>query len=137
MKNYYSAVVEYVKNLFPGRAPVEPSDNPKLDAEVLASLATDVFFTTARNGGRYWYCFTRVCDRSVAKYILASNGIDPSLHKSRFYYEPTPVLRVRMSKLNNNMAARKFVENVMDADTSNVDKVRINARIAEIKQRMK
>lgn len=138
MKNYFSTVVEYVKNLFPGHAPVVvPSDNPKLDAEVLSSLATDLFYTNTLGGGRDWYCFTRVCDMPIAKYILASNGIDSAKYGRRFLCNPTPMFRVRMSELHNNLSARDFVERVMDVDAGKIDMVRVNARIAEIRQKLK
>ncbi len=138
MKNYFSTVVEYVKNLFPGRAAVVvPSDNPKLDAEVLSSLATDLFYTNTPGGGRDWYCFTRVCDMPIAKYILASNGIDPAKYGRRFLCNPTPMFRVRMSELHNNLSARDFVERVMDVDAGKMDMVRVNTRIAEIRQKLK
>ena len=139
MKNYFSTVVEYVKNLFPGCAPAQvvPSDDPALDAAVLATLSTDTFYVTAHNGGNYWYCFTSRKNMPVAKYILASNGINTSEHNSRYFYDRTPVLRVRTAWLNTHPQARKFVNDVMHADVEKVSREQIDLRIAQIRQKVK
>ena len=138
MKNCFSTVVEYVKNLFPGRAPVVvPSENPKLDADALATIASDAFYTVARNGCRYWYCYVPVPDMRVARYLLMCNGVCPSKHKSRYFYNPTPVLRFRMSYLENNKQAKDFIDSVMEADDAKMDKAKVQARIAEVRQKVK
>ena len=138
MKAYFSAVVQYVKNLLPCFMPAAvPSENPKLDADALATIASDTFYTVARNGCRYWYCYAPVPDMRVAQYLLMCNGVCPSKHKSRYFYNPTPAFRFRMSYLENNKQAKDFIDNVMQADDAKMDKAKVQARIAEVRQKVK
>ena len=53
MNLHYKTVVNYVKNLFPGCAPVASSKTPELDANVLSTLSLDNFYIVARNGKKY------------------------------------------------------------------------------------
>ena len=87
MNMKFSTVVEYVKNLFPGRAPAV-SDNPAADALALSFLAQGVpFYTVAGNGLSYWYCFVyNPENRVLVKQILRDNGIKFSEHKSNYDY---------------------------------------------------
>ena len=79
----FSTVVDYIKNLFPSKsAPVEPSDNPKMDACVLACLATgNVFYTRAMDGRTYLYYFTsfdkdvELAKKAYKEYPTMINGI--------------------------------------------------------------
>lgn len=139
MNMKFSTVVEYVKNLFPGRAPVAISDNPHADAITLAYLAQRVpFYVVARNGVSYWYCFIyNPKKRMVAKQILRNNGIKFEEHKSGYYSDETIVLRARASYLRKNPNALRFVEDVMQHNPIKLDKSMVEKRIAEICARMK
>ena len=71
MKTSFNTVVEYVKNLFPGYAPAVVSDNPQLDARVVASLVPNSFYLVAKNGHRYWYCpVAKTADMQLVQRIL-------------------------------------------------------------------
>lgn len=135
----FTAVVDYVKNLFPGRAPVIPSDNPMADANVLAHLSHNMFYTVATNGNSYWYYFVNDDnDLNLAKYILHSNGIKVEKHNSHYFWgERQPVLRVRRYLLRGDIAAQNFVERLMTINTANLEQKAIDARIATVKQKMK
>lgn len=135
----FSTVVEYVKNLFPGRAPVAVSDKPHADALALAYLAQNVpFYTTASNGLSYWYCFVySLKNRNIAKQILRSNGIKFAEHKSDYFRDNAVVLRVRRSYLRKNPNALRFVEDVMQHNPIKLDENAAEKRIAEICAGMK
>lgn len=133
----FKAVTEYVKNLFPGKAPVQVSDNRELDIRVLAVLSTDKFYTIANNGHRYWYYFTDKPNIPVAQYILRSNGVEVKQHKSMYFYSRPDVLRIRRKDLDKNIVAANFVDALMCVDTTSVDIKQIHARIDQIKQKTK
>ena len=139
MNMNFSTVVEYVKNLFPGRAPAVVSDNPKADALAVVYLSQGVpFFTTAGNGLSYWYCFVyRPENRTIVKRILRMNGIKFAEHKSNYFRDGSIVLRVRKSFLNKNPGALSFVENVMQHNPVHLDDALAEKRVAEIRERMR
>ena len=133
----YKTVVNYVKNLFPGAAPVATSDNPQLDAQFVAFKSRTKFYTVASNRHRYWYCFVDDVDIPLVKYILHSNGVNVSKHNSRYFLCTEPVLRVRTSNLEKTPSARAFVESVMNMSKAPLDVTLIQSRISQIQQRMK
>lgn len=133
----YKAVVQYVKNLFPGTAPVAVSDNPQLDAQVLAYLSSDKFYMVASNGHRYWYCFVENDNIPVAQYVLHSNGVRAKSHITRYYSEREPVVRVRVAHLRRNLAASNFINAVMLVQESKINEAVVRSRIEQIKQRVK
>lgn len=133
----YKTVVNYVKNLFPGMAPVAVSDNPQLDVKVMSYLAMNKLYLVARDGHLYWYCFVNNKDLPVAKYILRSNGVNANLHYSRYYYVKEPALRIRASKLKRNTTGAEFVESVMHSEISNFDEQSIENRIQQIRQKVR
>lgn len=138
MKVSYKAVVNYVKNLFPGCAPVvATSDNPQLDAMVVYSLASDNFYTVASNGHRYWYCLIDRADIPMAQYILRSNGVKADKHNTRYFFGNDPVLRVRAAYLDRNSNAKNFVDFVRKMDSTMVSDVLIKSRVEQIRQKMK
>ena len=137
MNKGFRAVVNYVKNLFPGTAPVAVSDNPQLDAQVVLCLSNNMFYTKASNGHNYWYCFVNKDKISVVKYILHSNGVNVSKHNSRFYSVREPVLRVRTSNLLQVPSGLAFVDSVMKFDPTMVSDMLVQTRVEQIRQRMK
>ena len=132
----YNTIIEYIKNLFPKKTPITPSDNPQLDADTLAYVLTDKFYTVA-NGHRYWYGFADSNDIALAKYVLHSNGVMATTHNSRFYHFKQPVLRIRTSKLANNPQTQSFINNVMESDIQKTNEARIKNRIQLINQKIK
>ncbi len=133
----YNTIVEYIKNLFPSKAPIDPSDNPTLDADTLAYILDDKFYTVARNGHKYWYGFTDKQYIKLAKYILHSNGVMATTHNSHFYFVKQPVLRVRTSKLANTPNAQNFINSVMEIDTIKSNSTQIKNRILQINQKIR
>ena len=133
----YKTVVNYVKNLFPGKAPVVASDNPQLDAQVVAFKSMNKFYTVASNKHRYWYCFVDDADIPLVKYILRSNGVNARKHNSHYFFGTEPVLRVRTSNLEKTPSARAFVESVMAMSNISLNEAIIQSRISQIQQRMK
>ena len=137
MKKSYKTVVDYVKNLFPGVAPIAPSDNPQLDAMVINQLSVNKFYTVASDKHRYWYCFVEDADIPVARYVLRSNGVQVNVHNSHYFFEREPVLRVRTAYLDKNPNARKFVESVMELGLSVTSEKLVQTRIEQIRQKVK
>lgn len=137
MSIHFNTIIEYIKNLFPQRTPITPSTDPQLDAETLAYVLNDKFYTVASNGHRYWYGFADSNDIALAKYVLHSNGVMATTHNSRFYHFKQPVLRIRTSKLANNPQAQSFIDNVMESDIQKTNEARIKNRIMQINQKIK
>ncbi len=137
MKVSYNTIIEYIKNLFPQHTPITPSNDPQLDAETLAYILTDKFYTVARNGHRYWYGFTDSDNIALAKYVLHSNGVMATTHNSRFYHFKQPVLRIRTSTLANNPQAQLFINNVMESDILKINETLVKNRIMQINQKIK
>ena len=134
----FSTVVDYVQNLIPNVKPVAPTENRDADMDVLAYLAIDSFYVTARNGGHYWYYLTNPVNIELARYILRSNGIKPQTHKTHYiFYNKQTVLRVRYSDLKKNENAKQFVDAMMQTDVFDVKHAAVDARMNLIKQRMK
>lgn len=137
MNNGFKTVVNYVKNLFPGCAPAVISDSPQLDAQVIAYMAGNKFYTVASNGHRYWYCFVDKDNIPVAKYILRSNGVNVSKHNSRYFFGREPVLRVRTVNLAQVPSGQSFVDSVMKVDSMMLSDVLVKTRLEQIRQKMK
>ena len=137
MKMSFNTVIEYVKNLLPGYAPVAVSDNPQLDAQVLAKLASNYTYVEASNGHRYWYYFVPVQDLKFAQCILRDNGINARRHNSRYYYSLYPVLRVRSKYLRANPAAAKFVKSIMSTDPRTFDEAQVIERMQQLRQKVR
>ena len=81
-KNLLNVVVDYVKDLMPIRANnfvAKSKEELELDAKTLVYLSSgNLFFTHARNGREYFYCFiANELDINVAKHLLQSNGLKP------------------------------------------------------------
>lgn len=137
----FKTVVEYVKNLFPGIAPVQVSENPQLDAAAVARLANEKFYIWASNGMLYWYCFVPVEDIPVARYLLKANGINIKKHNSRyaraFYLSKMPVLRVLVSDLEKNPAAKDFVDCVMKKTLSEVATDAVTQRVNDLRKKVR
>lgn len=135
----FSTVVDYVKNLFPAKSmPVPPSDNPQMDARVLAYLSGgNVFYTRAMDGRTYLYFFTSFEeDIKLAKYVMRSNGLKPREHESRYFFDKSVVLRVPRSEIKPGLPVRDFVDTVLVCTNAYPDLPKIEARINQIRQKM-
>ncbi len=117
LSSKFHTVVDYVKNLVPtfqNKFYVPESTNPEMDAKALLYLTSyRAFFTYARNSKEYFYCFTQSEeDMRLVKYILRTNGINPSSHYSRFYGTPEKALRTRVKNIKANPRAWCFTSKV-------------------------
>lgn len=136
MNLHFKTVVNYVKNLFPGCAPVARSKTAVMDAKVLSQLSLDNFYIEARNGKTYWYCCVRdAANMPVARYIIRSNGFRVRKHRSEFTYGW--VLRVKRDCIAKNPSGKEFVRIVMDKDTVKLDDRMYESHLRTIRQRMK
>ena len=139
MKQSFSMVIEYVKNLFPGCAPAVVSDNPQLDARVGAALAPNSFYLVAKNGHRYWYCpVANTADMQLVQRILRDNGVVARKHNSRYFYGKRSVLRVRRMVLEKNPGAAEFVKNVMAVEPYDFkNDYLLQNRLMQLRQKVK
>jgi hypothetical protein len=129
-------VVNYVKNLFPGCAPVASSKTPELDANVLSRLSLNNRYNMeARNGKKYWYCYVNERDIPVVKRIMRINGLHGFKHWSLFDY--CWVVRVPVNRIEKDGAKKAFVNNVMNKDKARLDIDTYNSRLNEIRQHVK
>ena len=138
----FKTVVEYVKNLFPGAAPVQISTNPELDAAALLRISSKHLYLKARNGNHYWYCFVDDDNLPMARYLLKSNGVNVSKHFSQYnrpFYSTSaqPVLRVRVSTLNKNPKAKNFVDLVMKRKVLNFSDECVMKHMNSVRQNVK
>lgn len=115
----FNTVVEYVKNLFPGRAPALPVANMQSDAEIIAHLSYHKFYTTARNGIGYLYCVVFPDDIGTVMNLFNRNGVKCEKHLSRYDCRGSHwVVRIRKSFLQNNEKAKDFVKLVIETNAS-------------------
>lgn len=127
---------ETIKNYFaPGYD--KKLANPVEDARVLAAMSADSMFLTATNGCKYYYYFARnEQDTSVAKYLLARNGVKTQKHRSSYYYVPRIGLRVKTDVLDKNQAAKDFIGSI-DLSAPFADADEVQKRIMLARNQMK
>ena len=116
--NLLHVVVNYVTDLLPlcnkgvSESAIHDLD---MDAKALVYLSLgNIFFTGARNGREYLYCFIdKKSDFDVARKILHANNIKPRLHRSKYYYTPRWALRSPVSNIVKDKKAQKFADRLM------------------------
>ena len=134
MNMHFKTVVNYVKNLFAGCAPVAASVNPEMDAKVLSRLSLDNFYIVAQNGRMYWYCRVRYTDIPIAKHIIRSNGLKVSTHYSKFTC--SRILRVNTDCLVRNPSGKQFVSVVMNKKAEKLDDRVYESYLRKIRQKV-
>ena len=72
MKQKFYAVIDYVKNLFPGCAPVARSKTAYMDARVLSKMALETSYVDVADKQKFWYCCVKCDDLPVARYIMSN-----------------------------------------------------------------
>lgn len=142
-KNVLNVVIDYVKDLLPinGNNKFKPqsAEDMKKDAQILAYMsANNIFFTNARNGTEYLYCFiANEADIAAAKYILQSNGLAPKLHTSRYYHTPMLTLRTSTASIMRNKTACDFVKYLM-AEVNNFIRFEdVKEHLQQIRQKVR
>ena len=113
--NVLYVVVDYVKDLFSGSAVALENRDMNKDVKALMYLSSgNIFYTNARNGREYLYCF--VPDKSnvnVVRNILRANGMNPNLHLSHYYNTPMLALRTPVKEIAGNDQAQRFADRLM------------------------
>lgn len=118
----FNTVVEYVKNLFPGRAPALAPATQKSDAEAIACLSLRRFYITAKNRKKYWYCVAFEQEINTILGLLRRNGVVAEKHKSHYdCIGGRWVVRVSKDFLDKNPTAQKFIDITNDVVTMNVN----------------
>ena len=113
--NVLYVVVDYVKDLFADKTIALENRDMNDDVKALMYLsAGNVFYTNARNGREYLYCFIQdKANVNVAKNILRANNIKPMLHISRYYNTPMLSLRTPVKEIATNNKAQRFVDRLI------------------------
>ena len=114
MKQKFYAVIDYVKNLFPGCAPVARSNTAYMDARVLSKMALETSYVDVADKHKFWYCCVKCDDLPVARYIMRSNGLNVSQHYS--LSNNSWFLRVRADYVAKDPSRIIFINTVMDKD---------------------
>ena len=137
--NVLYVVVDYVKDLFSGSAVALENRDMNKDAKALMYLSSgNIFYTNARNGREYLYCF--VPDKAninVARNILRANGMNPNLHLSHYYNTPMLALRTPVKEIAENDQAQRFADRLMVERNRIAFDKDIVSYIANIRQRIK
>lgn len=137
--NVLYVVVDYVKDLFSGSAVALENRDMNKDVKALMYLSSgNIFYTNARNGREYLYCF--VSDKSnvnVARNILRANGMNPNLHLSHYYNTPMLALRTPVKEIAENDQAQRFADRLMVERNRIAFDKDIVSYIANIRQRIK
>ncbi len=137
--NVLYVVVDYVKDLFSGSAVALENRDMNKDVKALMYLSSgNIFYTNARNGREYLYCF--VPDKSnvnVARNILRANGMNPNLHLSHYYNTPMLALRTPVKEIAENDQAQRFADRLMVERNRIAFDKDIVSYIANIRQRIK
>lgn len=142
-KNVLNVVIDYVKDLLPinGNNKFKPqsAEDMKKDAQTLAYMsANNIFFTNARNGTEYLYCFiANEADIAAAKYILQSNGLAPKLHTSRYYHTPMLTLRTSTASIMRNKTACDFVTYLMAEVNNFIRFENVEEHLQQIRQKVR
>lgn len=137
--NVLYVVVDYVKDLFSGSDVALENRDMNKDAKALMYLSSgNIFYTNARNGREYLYCF--VPDKAninIARNILRANGMNPNLHLSHYYNTPMLALRTPVKEIAENDQAQRFADRLMvERNRIALDKD-IVSYVANIRQRIK
>ena len=113
--NVLYVVIDYVKDLFSGSAVALENRDRNKDAKALMYLSFgNVFYTSARNGREYLYCFIpNKSDVNVARHILRANGMNPNLHLSHYYNTPMLALRTPVKEIAENDQAQRLADRLM------------------------
>ena len=137
--NVLYVVVDYVKDLFAGNEIVLANHNMDNDVKALIYLSSgNVFYTNARNGREYLYCFIRnKANVNVARNILRANNMNPNLHVSRYYCTPMLVLRTPVKEIAVNNKAQRFADKLMNERKKTVLYEGIKSYIATLRQKNK
>lgn len=137
--NVLYVVVDYVKDLFSGSAVALENRDMNKDAKALMYLSSgNIFYTNARNGREYLYCF--VPDKAnvnVVRNILRANGMNPNLHLSHYYNTPMLALRTPVKEIAENDQAQRFADRLMVERNRIAFDKDIVRYIANIRQRIK
>ena len=137
--NVLYVVVDYVKDLFSGSAVALENRDMNKDVKALMYLSSgNIFYTNARNGREYLYCF--VPDKTnvnVARNILRANGMNPNLHLSHYYNTPMLALRTPVKEIAENYQAQRFADRLMVERNRIAFDKDIVSYIANIRQRIK
>lgn len=137
--NVLYVVVDYVKDLFSGSAVALENRDMNKDVKALMYLSSgNIFYTNARNGREYLYCF--VPDKTnvnVARNILRANGMNPNLHLSHYYNTPMLALRTPVKEIAENDQAQRFADRLMVERNRIAFDKDIVSYIANIRQRIK
>ena len=118
----FNTVVEYVKNLFPGRAPELELATQESDAEAIACLSLRRFYITAKNRKKYWYCVAFEQEINTILGLLRRNGVVAEKHKSHYdCIGGRWVVRVSKDFLDKNPSAQEFIDKTNNVVTMDVD----------------
>lgn len=112
MKRKFNTVIGYVRNLFPGYAPVEASNTMYMDAMVLSKMVLGTSYVDVADKHKFWYCCVKCDDLPVARYIMRSNGFNVSQHYS--LSNNSWILRVRADYVAKDPSRIIFINAVMD-----------------------
>jgi hypothetical protein len=128
-------VVNYVKNLFPGCAPVARSNTAYMDARVLSKLALSADFVFKDDEYKSWEYKVKISDVPVARYIMRSNGLSKvsqyNLSNDRCLFS------VRADYMKKDPDRMGFITTVMNRDINEFNDVEYQKHLLEIRQRMK
>lgn len=128
-------VVNYVKNLFPGCAPVARSNTAYMDARVLSKMALSADFVFKDDEYKYWEYKVKISALPVARYIMCSNGLNVSQHYS--LSNNSWFLRVPADHVAKDPSRIIFINTVMDKELGILNEDRYKSHLNIVRQRMK
>jgi hypothetical protein len=138
MKQKFYAAIDYVKNLFPGCAPVACSNTAYMDARVLSKMALRARKIYKDYEYTYWECKVKISDVPVARYIMRSNGVSKVSQYN--LSDNCCCLSVRADYIKKDPDRMGFITTVMNRDINEFMKfndVEYQKHLLEIRQRMK
>lgn len=111
MKVY--SCVERIKDYFNKTSTRSLASTSASDAELLASLCSNVTFLRATNGLVYFYCFMKRPENiDVCEYLLRRNGFLPRRHISRYVGGNGLALRIPKTSYIDNVAKTGFLQTI-------------------------
>lgn len=135
MKRKFNTVIDYVRNLFPGYAPVEASNSTYMDAMLLQKMALETSCIDVNDEHKYWDCCVKFDDLSIARYIMRSNGLKVSQYYSKSHN--SWVLRVRADRVAKEPSRRVFINTVIDKELGILNEDMYKSHLNIVRQWMK
>lgn len=115
-------------------------DTASQDIKLLSAMCAEVHVLIAGNGGKYWYYFPdKIENVDVAQYLMARNGVVPTLRMSRYFAgwgNRRPALRLSQSYLLQHPEQNAFVKQIEESDSRTIGDANLQQQLLIIRNQI-